>query len=263
MAAPAAADIGRVIWPPGAGPEPRVPVHLFLGRLRLLGQPGVAHLGGVPGCDVRIERLGSARAARSGELDRRDERAFAQALDAGLIDAAVPPRRLDDHPALGDRHARRLLGVDVLAAPHGHAGRQRVPAIAGGDQDRVDVGSGREEFAHFRIHLAVGAAVVLVDDLLDCLATNLASVADRHELNVLLAEHPLQVELASASQCRCPAMTMRSLGAVAPSRPRALAGMIVGARQRAPAAAVVFFRYCRRFSFVARGPFRDIVLSPS
>ena len=137
-----------------------------------------------------------SRPVRASSMARHEGR-LARALDAGLVDAAVPPGRLDDRPALGDGHARRLLGVDVLARPHRHDRRQRVPAVAGGDQDRVDVRAGGEELAHLGIHLAVGVAVVLVDHLLDGLAAHLPGVADRDELDVLLAEHPVQVELAA------------------------------------------------------------------
>ena len=45
-------------------------------------------------------------------------------LGAGLVDAAVMAGRLDHRAALGDGHARGLLGVDVLARPHGHDGGQ-------------------------------------------------------------------------------------------------------------------------------------------
>ena len=204
MAPPAAADVGRVVWPPGDRAQPGVPVHFFLGGLGLFRQPGVAHLGGIPGGDVCSRRLHLAQPPDAGQLDGRDETALAKALNSGLVDAPVPPRRLDHLSPLGDRHARRLLGINVLARPHRHDCRQRVPAIAGGDQDRVDVRPGREELAHLRIHLAVGVAVMLVDDLLDGLAAYLARVADRDELHVLLPEHPVQVELAAAAEADAP-----------------------------------------------------------
>ncbi len=52
--------------------------------------------------------------------------------------------------------------------------------------------------ARLGIHLAVVVAVVLVDDLLDGLATVLAEVADGDELDVLVAEDPVQVMAAAA-----------------------------------------------------------------
>jgi hypothetical protein len=55
---------------------------------------------------------------------------------------------------------------------------------------------------------------------------------------------------------------MRSLGAIAPPRPSAEAGMIVGIKQAAPAAVAVL-RHCRRLSFFGIGPVRGIALSPS
>jgi hypothetical protein len=55
---------------------------------------------------------------------------------------------------------------------------------------------------------------------------------------------------------------IRSLGGVVPLRPRALAGMYVGKKQAAPAAAVAF-KHCRRLSFVVCGTVRDISAPPS
>src|SRR5262249_32572032 len=59
-----------------------------------------------------------------------------------------------------------------------------------------------------------------------------------------------------------PPSTIRSLGATAPPRPSADAGMMVGARQAAPAAAAVL-RDSRRFSFFfVSGAAPDMVRSP-
>src|ERR1017187_2378281 len=99
MTAPSALDVGRVVRPPGAGTQPRVPVAFFLGWLRFLGKPGMAHLGGIPRRDMGTNRLDLAEPAGTGELDRRHERAFAEPLNPGLVHASVSPSRLDNHPA--------------------------------------------------------------------------------------------------------------------------------------------------------------------
>jgi hypothetical protein len=58
----------------------------------------------------------------------------------------------------------------------------------------ASVSAGCKKLSHLGIHMAVGIAVVLVDDLFDGLAAHLAGIADRHELHVLLAQHPPQVK---------------------------------------------------------------------
>src|SRR5262249_16372332 len=88
-------------------------------------------------------------AEAAGQLDRADAAAehqlpglaragHAAGLGAGLADALVAARGLDDAPALGHLVADRLLDVDVLAGLHGPDGGQRVPVVRGGDGDTVD-----------------------------------------------------------------------------------------------------------------------------
>jgi hypothetical protein len=79
----------------------------------------VTHLGGVPGRDVGAGGVDFAEPAGEGHLDAEDEIGFAEALGAGLVDATVAFGGFDHRLALGDGHARRLLGVDILAGAHG------------------------------------------------------------------------------------------------------------------------------------------------
>jgi len=111
------------------------------------------------------------------------------------VNAAVPAGSLYDRAALGNGHARGLLGVNVLAGPHGHDRGERMPPIARGNEQGVNVGTRGEELAHVRVHLAIAVAVLLVDQFLDMLAPHLPHVADGHELDVLLRQHPAQIEL--------------------------------------------------------------------
>ena len=79
---------------------------------------------------------------------------------------------------------------------------------------------------------------------LTCFAALLPNVADRHKLNVLFGQHPVQVELTPGPMPMAPS-TIRSLGATAPPRPSAEAGTIVGASAAKPVAAAVW-RHARR-----------------
>src|SRR5262249_45189727 len=76
-------------------------VHLADRRAELVAEPaGQLHRADLAGVD---------------EGDRLAHALHAAALGAGLADAVVGARRLDDAPALGDVVADRLLDVDVLA----------------------------------------------------------------------------------------------------------------------------------------------------
>ena len=65
-----------------------------------------------------------------------------------------------------------------------------MPAVARCGENCIDIRP-REELLHVDVLRAVGVAVVLVHDALDRVAALLAHVADGHELDVLLRQHPV------------------------------------------------------------------------
>ena len=103
-------------------------------------------------------------------------------LRAGLKDAAG----LSDHVvqllAEPDRETARLFTVDILARSGGVNGQRRVPAVAGGDEHRIDVAL---QFVEVAIELAVLVAVVLVDELFARVSTAGLNVADGHALAIV------------------------------------------------------------------------------
>ena len=186
-----------VVRTPRTRPEPGVPVKLFTRRLLLRREPLALEVEGRAEVEVRIHLFHLAKAAEAQQLVAHDEVRLAQALDAGLVDAAVLLRRGDDGLSLADGHRGRLFAVDVLARAHGEHGRGRVPAVARCDVDGVDVLT-REHLAHVDVRLAVLVAVVRVGPGLDAVAAFLPHVADRDELHVLLRQHPAAEHAAAA-----------------------------------------------------------------
>ena len=69
---------------------------------------------------------------------------------------------------------------------------RRVPAVARGDEQRVNVRARGQELAHVAIHGAILVAVLVVHEPLDGLALGLLGIADGDELHVLLRQHPVQ-----------------------------------------------------------------------
>ena len=133
------------------------------------------------------------RRPRAGHLDGEHVVRLAQPLCAGLVDAGVAAGRFDHRPALGDRHARRLLRVDVLAGPHRQDRRQGVPAVARGDQHGVDVRPLGQEAVDLGIHRAVVVVVTVVNVALHRQPPFLLQVADGDELHLRLAHDPIQI----------------------------------------------------------------------
>jgi hypothetical protein len=78
---------------------------------------------------------------------------------------------------VGDGERERLLTVHVLAGAGGRAGDQRVPALAGGDEDAIDVGTGDE----LAVVVVLGAGGVAVAGLTRWRSARggLVDVADR------------------------------------------------------------------------------------
>ena len=192
-----AREVVVVVRTPRTRPEPGVPVKLLARRLLLRREPLALEVEGRAEVEVRIHLLHLAEAAEAQQLVADDEVRLAQALDAGLVDAAVLLRRGDDGLSFAHGHRGRLFAVHVLARAHREYGRGRVPAVARRDVDGVDV-LAREHFAHVDVHLAVLVAVVRVGPFLDALAAFLPHVADRDELHVLLRQHPAAEHAAAA-----------------------------------------------------------------
>ena len=73
-----------------------------------------------------------------------------------------------------------------------------MPIVARGDKDRVDVFT-VEQFVHIDVGLAIGVAVGLIDGCLGFLALFLETIADRHDLRVLLRHERAHDVLAAAA----------------------------------------------------------------
>ena len=123
----------------------------------------------------------------AGEVDAVLEIRSVASLRASLVHAPQPMKRIGETAALGDRHRAGLLAIDVLSGLRGHDGQQRVPAIARGDQDGIDV-LPLPQVVHVGVHLAVAVAVMPVDLGLDLFPPLVASIADRPELHVVVGE---------------------------------------------------------------------------
>jgi len=199
IASPLAADIGGVVWSPGAWSEPLVPVDFISGRLGFRFEPFVTHFGCVPGGNVGAYGVDFAESACSEEFVCKDEISLAEALCSGLIDSAVSFCGFDDRPAFGDCHAGRLFRINIFAGAHRHDSGEGVPAVSGGDEEGVEVCSLGEELAHVTVSGAVGVFVVGVDLLLYLAASFFSCIADSDKLHIVFAEHPSEVVPAASS----------------------------------------------------------------
>ncbi len=144
-----------------------------------------------------------AELAAVGKLHGLLEVRHAAALGAGLEDAAEMAHRVGQVLAIGDGQPAGFLAVHILARlGREHRGR-RVPAVAGGDQDGVDIGPG-QQLAEIAIENAIVVLVVAVDQLLSRLAAAGLNVGDGHNLHVALGEHALEVISASGADADHP-----------------------------------------------------------
>ena len=199
--AAAAVRVGRVPRTPEAGSEPLVPIEdQRVGLGRLGGPPAVA--AGVDRAEtdgrVGMHREQPAELAATRQADGELEGELVLALCARLVDDAVAPDVVGHRIALVDGHGAGLLAVHVLARlrrPHRHG---PVPAIAGGDQESVDVVP-RQQLGGVAVHLAVVVLVIAIDRALDLLAGALADVGDGDETNPLVAEQLPQVAHAAVA----------------------------------------------------------------
>ena len=182
--------------PPGGRAQVHVPVGHGGIWGRILRQPAAGH-GPHPG-GVRVDPLHRAEPARPGQFAGEREVRQVPPLCPRLEDRAAPPHRVAEDETLGDVLGAGLLAVDVLAGLRGEHRHQAVPVGPGGDQHGVDVGL-VEELVKILIRVAVGGAMVLVDDPLDRSATVFLDVADGDELHVGLLEKTAEVVFTPAA----------------------------------------------------------------
>jgi len=140
----------------------------------------------MPAWTVWIE-LAAAREAR-GEPEIID----VAPLGAGLENATVAIHAVGKLLALANRHAARLLAINILARLRRQDRGHRMPAIARGDEDGVDVGA-PENLGHLAGLGAVLVLVVAVDHHANDFAPGFLNIGIHHELHVGLAEKRLQV----------------------------------------------------------------------
>jgi HEAT repeat protein len=193
-AAPAAPCVGAVVRPPGSRAQPQVPIALVQRRLRLGRQPVVAN-GWIQ--RIGMDRRQRAQLARVAHFGGEQEVRNAAALRAGGVDDIVTPHRVRQRLAFGNGHRAGLFAIDVLARLGGIDRRHRVPAVARGDQHRVDILAG-QHVAKIAVHLHAGA-VFLLRPLLDALAAGLLRVGNRHELKHRFVHHDAQDVSAAAA----------------------------------------------------------------
>jgi hypothetical protein len=158
------------------------------------------HQGIVPRRDLRVGRVQLAEAAGAGQLDAEHAIGHTQALRAALIHPPVSPGRGDDHLAFRDGQAGGLFAVHVLALPHRQGGRQRVPAVAGGNQHGIQIRALGQKRANVRRLGTAVVPVLRVDQVLDHFPPALVQVADRQELHIRLGQHFAQHRPPPASQ---------------------------------------------------------------
>ena len=185
VAAPAAADILAVVGAPRRRAEPPIPVaDIRVGRW-LSSEPVVLQDRLV---GRGVERLQLAELAGVGKVHRIDEVRHAAPLRARLEHPAGFGKRGGEALADVDRDPARLFAVDVLARFGSEHRGGAVPAVAGGDENRVDL-LAVEQFVHVARRRAVVMAIVGVDHRLPLVAPRGLDVGDREALDVGKREH--------------------------------------------------------------------------
>src|ERR1035437_7791364 len=197
---PAPRDILRVVRPPRGRPQPAVPIAHLLGWLGLAGQP-VVNRGRRPAVartHLRVDSLQLAEFAAARQVEGLDEIRPVAPLRPRLVNPSQPQERVRQRAAVGDGHGARLLAVNVLARLRRHHREQRMPAVARGDQQGVDI-LARPQLLLVGVHRAIVVAVFLVHHGLDGFTAFIAHVADRHELHVRLTQEAAQIAGAAAA----------------------------------------------------------------
>ena len=233
IAAPAAADVGGVVGPPGAGAQPGVPVHLVLGRLGLGGQPVVAHLGGVPRGDVGVGGVDLAQPAGAGHLDGEDVswprsaaacRSGRRGRSAGRSPPPPGPRRWSCRRASRCRRpCRRAWPGSTPARASGRRWRsaRASMSVRAARNSRMSRYMAQSLLPYLVVHdpldgLALGF-------LASQMATNCTSCSGSIQLRSSEPRLPMPM----------PPSTIRSLGGTAPFRPKRGGGNEAGRGDRA------------------------------
>ena len=138
-----------------------------------------------------MDRLNPAELAGVRQLGGELEVVDVATLRAGLEDAFVAIDRVGEFLALADRHAAGLLAINVLARLGGEDAEQRVPAISGGNEHGVDVGT-PQHLVHVASLDAVLVVVLPVDHHADHFAARLLDVGNHDKLDVGLAQKALE-----------------------------------------------------------------------
>jgi hypothetical protein len=129
MAAPATFHVFFVIRPQWGGTQPAVPIDDRRIRLGLGGQRSeVRH----KAQDRSVDGVDFPKPSAAGQLGRKAEIRHIAPLGAGLEHAAVEFHRIGKLLGFMNRHAARLLGVNVLAGLRGENDAERMPVVASG-----------------------------------------------------------------------------------------------------------------------------------
>ena len=120
-------------------------------------------------------------------------------LEAPLEDPIMAAERIDQYARFVNREGDGLLAVDVLPGLRGHRRDDRMPSIARGDQDGIDIRT-RQDLAEV---LGGRAALVVstpglgrvrgLDRVLCVIQAPLVDVAHGNHLKVRVADHPSKV----------------------------------------------------------------------
>ena len=113
-------------------------------------------------------------------------------LCSSLKDAASLLDHVVEGLAEPDRQAARFLAIDVLAGLRREDRGRGVPAIAGGNEDRVDVGP-RQQLAEVAVERTVSGSIVLVNKSLSRFPPAGLNVANGHTLAIGLLEYSPKV----------------------------------------------------------------------
>ena len=130
----------------------------------------------------------AAEFSGAGEMGGELEVGDIAALRAGLKNATGAVNRIGEGLTLADGEAAGFFGVDILAGFGGENGREGVPAVAGGDEDGVEIGAG-QEVTEIPIRGAGLIALALVDGRFDGIAHAGLDVARGDEAHIGRGQH--------------------------------------------------------------------------
>src|ERR1039458_9757800 len=194
-------NVSGIPRPPEARAQPLIPIEDQRIGLRSLRRPPAVSArtyGSQPDRRIRVHRQQPPQlaAARKAYRELKGELVFP--LGARLVDHAIAAHIVGHGVAFIDRHGAGFLDEHVLAGlcrPHRHGS---MPAVAGGNQESVNVRA-REDFRRVAVHLAVVVLVIAIDGALDALAGALPDVGDADEPHPRIAQqHPQVGHAASA-----------------------------------------------------------------